>query len=296
MTATASASASVHQAPNRAELAPWLILLLGLAVLFVPTYIDLFRTVWADDSQMHGPIILAVSGWLLYRKFPDVIRANHEPSTKLGCLVLGIALFAYAIGRSQAIIQLEAGAQILLLAGSILLLGGPRALRAMWFPLFFLLFMVPLPGVLVQAVTIPLKMAVSFVAEHLLYSAGYPIARTGVILQVGQYQLLVADACAGLHTMFTLEALGLFYMNLVGHTAFSRNALLAVLIIPISFVANVIRVIALILVTYHLGDAAGQGFLHGFAGMVLFITALLMILAVDNLLGRFMGRGHVSGA
>ena len=68
------------------------------------------------------------------------------------------------------------------------------------------------------------------------------------------------------------------------------------LIIPISFVANVIRVIALILVTYHLGDAAGQGFLHGFAGMVLFITALLMILAVDNLLGRFMGRGHVSGA
>jgi exosortase/archaeosortase family protein len=99
---------------------------------------------------------------------------------------------------------------------------------------------------------------------------------------MGQYQLLVADACAGLQTLLTLEALGLFYLNLMRHPSAFRNITLAILIIPISFTANVIRVIALTLITYYFGDAAGQGFLHGFAGMVLFVTALLLILAVDN--------------
>jgi exosortase len=132
--------------------------------------------------------------------------------------------------------------------------------------------------------TMPMKMAVSYVTEHLLYWANYPIARNGVILQIGQYQLLVADACAGLQTLLTLEALGLFYLNVVRHTSAFRNVMLAIFIIPISFSANVIRVITLTLITYYFGEAAGQGFLHDFAGMVLFVTALILILVVDKIL------------
>jgi exosortase B len=154
-----------------------------------------------------------------------------------------------------------------------------------------MIFMVPLPGVLVAAVTMPMKIAVSTVAESVLYGLGYPIARTGVILQVGQYQLLVADACAGLHTLFTLEALGLLYLNLMRHESLFRNLTLAILIIPISFLANVIRVMVLTLITYHFGDEAGQGFLHGFAGMVLFLSALLLIMGVDSLL-RILDARH----
>ena len=78
--------------------------------------------------------------------------------------------------------------------------------------ILFLFFMIPLPGTLVDAHTLPMKMAVSYVAENVLYGLGYPISRTGVILQMGQYKLLVADACAGLQTLFTLEALGLLYL------------------------------------------------------------------------------------
>jgi exosortase len=117
-----------------------------------------------------------------------------------------------------------------------------------------------------------------------LFALGYPIAREGVILQMGQYQLLVADACAGLQTLLTLESLGLFYMNVVQHTSTLRNVVLALLIVPISFTANVIRVMALTLITYYFGDAAGQGFLHGFAGMVLFFSALVLIVSIDTLL------------
>jgi len=128
---------------------------------------------------------------------------------------------------------------------------------------------------------------VSYVVESVLYAVGYPISRSGVILQIGQYQLLVADACAGLNTLFTLEALGLLYLNLVKHQSIARNIVLAICIVPISFVANVIRVIALTLITYHLGDEAGQGFLHDFAGMVLFMAALLLIILFDGFL-RFI--------
>jgi exosortase B len=154
----------------------------------------------------------------------------------------------------------------------------------MWFPLFFMIFMIPLPGLFVDALTQPMKMAVSYVAELSLYNLGYPISRSGVILQIGQYQLLVADACAGLNTLFTLEALGLLYLNLIRHQSAMRNILLAIFIVPISFAANVIRVMILTLITYHFGDEAGQGFLHGFAGMVLFIAALTLIIASDGLL------------
>jgi exosortase B len=154
----------------------------------------------------------------------------------------------------------------------------------LWFPFFFMIFMVPLPSEFVAAVTMPMKMAVSWATEHILFALGYPISRSGVILQIGQYQLLVADACAGLQTLLTLEALGLFYLNLMRHPSAFRNIGLALFIIPISFSANVIRVIVLTLITYYFGDAAGQGFLHGFAGMVLFVTALVLILSIDSAL------------
>jgi exosortase/archaeosortase family protein len=81
-----------------------------------------------------------------------------------------------------------------------------------------------------------------------------------------------------------LEALGILYLNVVKHASILRNVALALLIVPISFSANITRVIVLALITYYLGDEAGQGFLHGFAGMVLFITALGLTIFADGLL------------
>ena len=268
------------------------LLVLAFLVLLAPTVLDLSRQVWNTDEQGHGPIIGAVSLWLIWKRRQDVIDAPYKPALFLGGVLFVLALVMYALGRSQQILQGEVLGVIALAASLLLLLRGVQGLKAVAFPLFFLLFMVPLPGVLVQAVTIPLKTAVSYVAEFLMHHAGYPVGRTGVILTVGQYQLLVADACAGLNSMFTLEALGLLYMNLMGYTSKLRNVLLAILIIPIAFIANVVRVIILILVTYHFGDEAGQGFVHTFAGMVLFGVGLTMMLVTDTLVGRAMGRHH----
>ncbi|PLY46393.1 exosortase B [Janthinobacterium sp. ROICE36] len=276
----------------RQILPEWWPVLAGLLVLYIPTFYGLMTGIWQTEEQAHGPIILSLSLWLMYRQSPVMLEKSRlgTPSN-MGWIVMVMAMAMYILGRSQQILALEIFSFILSLASVLLLKRGNAALNVLWFPFFFMLFMIPLPGPLVSMLTMPMKMAVSYATEYLLFMAGYPIARTGVILQIGQYQLLVADACAGLQTLLTLEALGLFYLNLVRHTSVFRNVGLAVLIIPISFSANVIRVIVLSLITYYFGDAAGQGFLHGFAGMVLFITALTLILSIDSLL-QWIARWH----
>lgn len=287
---------SVYQFINSKSIASdWLSIAVGLLFLYVPTFYSLATGLWTNEDQVHGPIILLLSLWLMIRQWPDMLKISDGKSiTNTGWVVFLAGLLCYVIGRSQQILVFEISSFILILSAILLIKKGFVALKVMWFPLFFLLFMIPLPGSLVSFLTMPMKMAVSYVAEQILFLFDYPIARNGVILQIGQYQLLVADACAGLQTLLTLEALGLFYLNLVNHSSVYRNVILAILIVPISFSANVIRVIVLTLITYHFGDAAGQGFLHDFAGMVLFVSALILILSVDGILQYFSNKQYVN--
>lgn len=283
MSTLPSTESDVHGAVRRVPLSSWWPVFAGLLALYVPTLWDLFSGTWAKSEQAHGPIILGVSLWLLARLWRDMDAATADArGNAFGYLLILVGVVSYVVGRSQSIQLFELGSLLWLLTGAVVAMRGGRALRLIWFPVFFMCFMIPLPGPVVAAVTMPMKMAVSHVVETILSTAGYPVGRSGVILQIGQYKLLVADACAGLHTLFTLEAMGLLYLNLVRTTSLFRNIALAVCIVPISFSANVIRVMTLMLVTYYFGDEAGQGFLHGFAGMVLFFSALLLIIAVDS--------------
>jgi len=266
----------------------WVLILLGLLAMYVPTFVDLLHGLWKNDDQMHGPIVFAVVLYLFWtlRKAIDDAPVAPRPVLAWSLLVFGVLL--YVLGRSQEIIMFELGSLLCVLPALILAQRGTQALRTCWFPIFFLFFMIPLPGPVVDSLTLPMKTFVSWATEHVLYAVGYPISRLGVILYMGQYQLLVADACAGLHTLFSLEAMGLFYLHLTQRGSWWRNVVLATLIIPISLTANVIRVVTLSLVTYHFGDEAGQGFLHGFAGIVLFVSALILIMAIDSLIQFFL--------
>lgn len=291
---TGNGIASLRVPGALAALQPYWPVLAGLALVLVPTYARLAGSLWTQDEHAHGPIILAVSLWLAWRERQRIAAAIGQPSWALAVPLLAVGLAAYVVGRSQEVLVLEVGSHLLLLAGTAAALGGRGLLRAAAVPILFLAFMVPLPGVIVDALTAPLKQFASAIAEQLLYSLGYPIARTGVVLSIGRYQLLVADACSGLHSMYSLLALSLLYVYLMGHPSRWRNAILIAAALPIALAANVVRVIILVLVTYHFGDAAGQGFVHGFAGMALFLIALTLLMFVDTLLGlagRLAARG-----
>jgi exosortase B len=256
----------------------------GLAALWLPTLWDISAGIWAADAQGHELLFVAVSGFLLYGKRQLLVRRE---GTAVHLLPLGLfmaGLLMYVVGRSQQFLRIELLSLLTVTGALIALAGGRAALKAAAFPLFFLLFIVPLPYSWVLAVTGPLKLAVSAVATTLLSWVGMPVARSGVVVTIGQYQLLVSEACAGLQTMFTLEAVGLLYVNLRCAGSAARSIALTLAVPPISFAANVVRVIVLMLVTYGFGDAVGQGFVHGFAGLVLFGAALAMLMALDGLL------------
>lgn len=255
----------------------------ALIIFYTPSYYDVYINQWSDPEQAHGPLVFLVIAYLFFIK-REAFFLTEKPAHFSGWLITFLGLLLYILGRSQGISIIDLSSQIFLFSGLIVVLKGWSTLRSLWFPIFFIFFMLPLPGFVVSAITMPMKIAVSTVAEHVLYWFDYPIARSGVILQIGQYQLFVADACAGLHTLLSLEALGLLYLNLVKHDSFFRNITLALLIIPISFVANTLRVIAISLVTFYFGDEVGQGFVHGFAGMLLFVIALCLIIFIDSIL------------
>ncbi len=253
--------------------------------MYVPTFWDWAHGMWASETQGHELVILAVSGWLLHRQRHALSALPSAPTTLYGNVLLAVGLLIYLIGRSHQILRLELFSMTVTLAAILLRYKGSSGLRVAWFPLFFQFFALPLPFELVLTLTGPLKSGASAVATWLLSAIGYPVGHSGVVMTIGQYQLLVTEACAGLQTMFTLEAMGLLYASLMHHGSTLRNGLLALLVVPVSFAANVIRVMVLALVTFHFGDAAGQGFLHGFAGLLLFLVALLLIAGLDRLMG-----------
>jgi exosortase B len=276
----------------QSKILSYLALLVAVLILFVPVFYDLFVNVWQSDTQSHGPIVLAIAIWFFYFKTRQIIEKNQafESSPVLGWLLVVGGAAIYLIGYSQSVYILSVLSLVTILCGLICIVFGVRTAFKYWFALFFFIFLMPWPTSVIDTITQPMKIAVSYASEHLLYSLDYPIARSGVILQIGQYKLLVADACAGLNSLFTLEAIGLLYINVINHQAFWRNILLAVLIVPISFTSNVLRVCTLALITYHFGDEAGQGFLHNFSGMVLFLTALVLIITIDTLIQKLAER------
>ena len=267
----------------------WLFIVVSLFAMYLPTFYNLSGRLWQSDDHAHGPFVLLIALFLFWQK-RAVLLTNKEVENQplLGGLFFIFRLLLYLLGRSQDILVFDVGSLVPVVMGLILMTRGYKTLMAVWFPVFFLLFLLPIPGFIIDAVTLPMKIAVSYVAESILYWFDYPVARNGVVLFVGPYQLLVADACAGLQTLISLEAMGLLYLHLVKHDSFLRNCLLALAIIPISFTANVTRVLTLILVTYYFGDDVGQSYLHDFAGLFLFMVALVLIISVDTVLSKFL--------
>ncbi len=264
----------------------WLVALAGFAAMYVPVYWWAAGGIWQSDEQAHGALVLLVMLWLFWGLRHQIAALPAQPAPAWGWPLFAVGLLVYFVGRVFSISILEFGSQPFIAAGILLLLKGRAAIRIAWFPLLYFVFMIPLPGILVDALTAPLKQWISAIVVAVLYDVGYPISRSGVILSIGQYQMLVADACSGLHSMYSLSALGTLFMYIMQRKSVLHNAIVLLSILPIAFGANVVRVMVLVLITYHFGDAAGQGFLHGAAGMVLMLVALVGLFLLDALLTR----------
>ena len=267
------------------------VFLLGCAALIIPTMIGVARFSWTTEQGGHGPIVLATGIWLLLREIKDA-RAERTAPKRPWIAALGIAFFlaVFIVARITGILEIEAMTMYPALLLGIYLLVGGQFMRAIWFPLVYLALVLPPPDSVVAAITQPIKIAISEWAVALLHAFGYPIASSGVNIYIAQFELLVAAACAGLNSIISLGAICLFYVYLRHRNNVVAFLLVSLAVIPVAIFSNFVRVIVLILITYYLGEAAAQGFLHDFAGLLMFAVALATIFALDSLYGRIAAR------
>jgi exosortase len=269
---------------------PQLVFLAGLAAILLPTMYDVARLTWTTEQGGHAPIIVATGAWLLWRELQSTHARARPGNVWLGVLALAVFLGLYTVARITGILEIEGLAMYAAIVSAFYLLVGGALLRALWFPIVYLAVALPPPDTLVSLITQPLKIAISESAVSLLHGLGYPIASSGVTIQIANYELLVAAACAGLNSIITLSAICLFYVYLRHRSDFTAFLIVGLLIIPVAVFSNFIRVLSLVLITYYLGEAAAQGFLHDFAGLTVFLVALVSIIAVDSLFTRLRSR------
>jgi exosortase len=260
MTAAASLAIVVPRAAAEERPAPaGLLVVVGLLLLYIPTYRDIAATYWDTERGAHGLVVLGMWFWLLWRERAALTGARlTPPASVVGWVAIVLGAICYALGRSQQMFQLEAGSQLLLLPGISLVLLGPSSTRRLWFVWLFLAFTVPLPGSLVDALLVPMKELIAAAVTQSLYSWGLPIGRDGVVIYIGPYQLFIADACSGLNQLVALAAIGLLYVRVAGRRSVALTAVLLFAIAPIAVFANLLRVLSLVLATYYGGDLLGR--------------------------------------
>ena len=278
--------------PRQLATAGNLMLALGCAALAAPTMYDVATKTWTTEQGGHGPLVFVTGLWAIWREIKGKNIVRRPGEFAVGLPLLGLALAVFVMARITGILEIEAFAMYgALISGAYLVFGG-AIIRPIWFPLVYLAFALPPPDTVVAAVTQPIKIAISSWAVSALHLLGYPVASSGVAIQIGQYQLLVAAACAGLNSIVTLTALCLLYVYLKHRSNVIAFIVIALAAIPVAIISNFVRVLVLVLITYYFGDAVAQGFVHDFAGLLMFAVALLTIFGIDQLASPLYAKGE----
>jgi exosortase B len=252
---------------------------------YVPTIRGLIDGPWQTEQEGHGPLIIAASLWLVWQSRDQLRTVKLAPAPIVGWACLAMGLFLMFVARTQDILPVEAFSIIPVITGCVLLSAGWPMLRLLVFPIGFLIFAVPVPDWMIDAATVPLKVFISDSVTRILYAAGFPIAQNGVMIMIGSYQLLVKDACSGMNSIFALSAIGVFYAYAFRWHQKVRSIILLLSIVPITILANFIRVITLVLMAYYGGPDMIEGVVHDLTGIGLFVVAVILLFVFDGILG-----------
>ena len=266
------------------------LLAVSMLVAYFPTFQGLVNGPWQTEQEGHGPLIIAASLWWVWQSRARLKSVSISPAPIAGWIILLLGLILLFLARiQQGLLTFEMGSIIFVLVGCVLLSAGWKALRVLAFPIGFLIFAVPMPDWLVDAATVPLKVFISNTVTSTLYALGFPVAQNGVMIMIGTYQVLVKDACSGMNSIFALSAIGVFYAYAFRWQEKLRSALLLLAIVPITILANFVRVFALVLIAYYAGPDLLEGTVHDMTGIGLFIVAVILLFLLDALLGLAFG-------
>lgn len=258
------------------------IVFLCLGVAYYSTFMGLVSEWMRDADYSHGFLVPIISLYLVWRRVSEIEEKVSSASiTGLPLIILGLSLLAFGNLASESF-TMRVSFLIVLSGISVFLLGWAH-LRMLLLPIGFLVFMIPVPSILMQQITFPMQLFASRVAEASLRAVDLPVLREGNIIHLPQATLEVAEACSGIRSLMSLLALGVVFAFLTKSKSWQR-ALLVVVCFPVAILVNSLRVSATGILANYYGMAAAEGFFHGFSGYVLFIVAFGILLGIGVLL------------
>ena len=255
-----------------------------LVACYAPVLLALVHN-WNDDQDMgHGFFVPVLAAYIAWQKKDQLAGKSPHPNWWGLAIVVYGALQLY-IATLGAELFLARTAFIISLTGMVFMLGGREYLRVFAFPLFLLLFMVPIPAIIYSRITFPLQILASQTAESALSLLQIPVLREGNVLELsGGQRLSVVEACSGIRSLLSLTFLSLVY----GYVFEKRTAIRVLLFlstIPIAIVANASRVTLTGVLSEYKPELA-EGFFHSAEGWVIFMVALAIMIGVHQLLVR----------
>jgi exosortase len=264
------------------------VILILVIILYAPVFQDLYSFRWDKVDYTHAYFILPISLWLSWRKRSRIreLLKKSDPGKRfisLFSLFFGILMFIF--GWRQDYLFISTLSLIPLLIGLTGFLYGTQVVKQLYFPILYLLLLVPPPFGILDSITLPMRYGTSSATEAILNFLDYPISRKGLMLTIGYHEIFMGAACSGFRSLITMFSLILVYVYIIKGSLI-KKLILTFLIGPFAFIGNLIRVITLCLITFYFGKEAGQGFFHNFSGIVIFIITLLGILASEFIIEK----------
>jgi exosortase len=273
----------------------WAGVLIALTlVMYGPILGHLVKNWWQNPDYSHGFLVPVFAGYVLWRKRDRLSQISPKPSN-LGLVVMLGAIVLLLLGSLGAELFTSRFSLLILIAGIVLFLAGWKMLKAVSFPLAFLILMIPIPVIIYNQITFPLQLFASRFATFWLQLANVPVLREGNVLILPNYQLEVVEACSGIRSLMTLITLAIAYGYLVESRRWVRWVLV-LLMVPIAIVSNSLRIFGAGILTYHFGPSMAEGFFHEFSGWVIFVAALLLMFACHWVLRKIGGQKETADA
>jgi exosortase A len=242
---------------------------------------------WAvDDNYSHGFVVVPIATYFAWERRRQLAALARRPAST-GLLILLGSVAVLGAGVLGAELFLTRIALIGSLAGVILFLLGWAHLKALAFPLGFLLLMIPLPAIIFNQIAFPLQLVASRVGQEVLSLWGIPVLREGNVIVLATTTLEVAEACSGIRSLVSLLTLGIVYGYFTDPRAVVRLAI-ALTSVPVAIAANGLRVAGTGIAAHYYGLQMATGFFHTFSGWLVFVVSLAMLLVVARAATLFL--------
>ncbi len=256
-----------------------------IVILFFAAYLPILC--WMSDRWFapnsyysHGILVPMVSLFLVWKKQASLKQLRFQ-SSSWGMTLITAGLLLYWLSALMHVYFTAGFSMLIVMAGLILHFYGKRTMREVLFPVLFLVFMIPLPLIMIAFICFKLKIIAAHLAAWILNLIGLPAIQESSILKLRHSYVLVEDSCGGLRSLVSLTALGCIFAYRL-KLRLSRKIILFISAIPIATFTNACRIVFLAAVGEIWGTEYTRGFLHELSGYLVFAFAFLMLYIVKR--------------